>query len=164
MYEDCEQDITLAVDGMSRLKIEGEVIAHGHRAGTTSGQASEALGEPLDRVLKCLIFVSRSNLGPQGIVGAVVTGNQRVDVQRLETASEVADLRLASPARVMTITGHRVGGIPPYLLPSLCRAFIDIKVLDQAYVVGSAGTPFIGVKIKPAELLRIGYVAASIAE
>jgi prolyl-tRNA editing enzyme YbaK/EbsC (Cys-tRNA(Pro) deacylase) len=46
----------------------------------------------------------------------------------------------------------------------LCRAFIDIKVLDQAYVVGSAGTPFIGVKIKPAELLRIGYVAASIAE
>jgi len=146
------------------LGIEAEIIDHSHQGGKTSENASSALGEPLERVLKCLLFVPREKDLGRPVIGVIVGGHQRVDVKKLEKISSVRNLRLATAREVLAITGYQVGGVPPVVLSSICTTYIDLEVMSQPYVVGSAGTEFIGMKVNPQEFLKAGFLLADISK
>ncbi len=137
---------------MRDLKLRGEVILHPASSGRTSERVERALGIPRASVLKVLVFKSQEEY-----VAAIVTGDERVDVKRLERLTGLKDLRLASPEDVKSLTGFPVGGVPPFVFKDLCPVFVDEGVLSRDYVVGSAGSEYAGVRFSPQEFRKLNY-------
>jgi prolyl-tRNA editing enzyme YbaK/EbsC (Cys-tRNA(Pro) deacylase) len=142
---------------MKDLKVRGEIIDHPGRSGGTTEQASLALGLDDRFILKVLLFKSQEEY-----VATIVTGDKRVDVERLEEVSGIKDLRLARPEDIESLTGFSVGGIPPFVFKDLCTVYVDEEVMKKEFVVGSAGSEFSGVRFSPEELLKLGYLIARI--
>lgn len=142
---------------MDDLGIEGEIIQH-DESGSSTEDASEALGVPKYKILKTLLFVSEKD----NYVGAIVTGDAKVDVDKLESLSKTETLELAGRETVREITGFEVGGVPPFALADRCPSYVDNQVLAQDFVVGAAGTEYAGVKFDPEELREIEVTVADI--
>ncbi|RLG49685.1 MAG: hypothetical protein DRN96_09210 [Thermoproteota archaeon] len=149
-----------ALELMRRYGFIGEVIQHPHASGKTTEGASLALGVPASQVLKCLLFKS-----PRGeLVGAIVTGDRKVDVKKLRRIFKTGKLRMATPEEVEEATGFKAGGVPPFALKELCPVAVDVEVMEREHVYGAAGSEYAGVKFRPHELLKLGYVVADIAK
>lgn len=144
---------------MEEYNFIGEVIQHQHASGKTSEEASHALEVPISHVLKCLIF--KTDRGE--LIGAIVTGNRKVDLRKLRKLFKTGKLRMATPKEVEEKTGFKAGGIPPFALKELCPVAVDIEVMEKRYVYGAAGSEYAGVKFRPHELLKLGYIVADIA-
>lgn len=142
---------------MKDLKIRGEIFSHPRRSGRTTEQARLALGVKNRFILKVLLFKSREEY-----VVAIVTGDRRVNTERLERVSGLRDLRLAKLEDIESLTGFSAGGIPPFVFKDLCTVFVDEEVMKRRFVVGSAGSEYAGVKFPPQELLKLGYSIARI--
>jgi len=144
---------------MRVLGLKGEIIHHQGRSGRTTRDAEYALGVPGKLILKVLLFKSRERH-----VAAIVTGDKRVDVKNLERLSGIGGLRLAKPEDIKRFTGFSVGGVPPFIFKNLCPVFVDEEVMKREYVIGSAGSEYIGVKFSPQELRKLGYKLAQIVQ
>jgi len=136
---------------MRELRVEGEIICH-PVSGRTTGGAEKALGVSREKILKCLLFKSGDRF-----VAAIVTGERRVDVRKLEKVSGLRKLRFARAEEVKQFTGFDVGGVPPFVFYNLCPVFVDTNVMEKEFMVGAAGTEYAGVKFSPKELEKIGY-------
>ncbi len=153
-------------DGVARARtllraagIEAEVIEHPGVDGSRSEDAALALGVSVGDVIKCLILLSRKSEP----VAAVVGGDRRLDVKKLEAISGLKKLSMAPAAEIERLTGFKAGGVPPVAVLGKMPAFIDSALLDRTHVVGSAGSSRAGMKVAPAELVRAGFVAAPIS-
>lgn len=150
-----------SVDSVRQLMkvfgLKGEIIYHQGRSGKTTKQAERVLGVPCELILKVLLFKSQEEY-----VAAIVTGDRKVDVKSLETISGSSNLRLASPKEVESFTGFSAGGVPPFIFRDLCPVFVDENVMRRRYVVGSAGSEYVGVKFSPNELRKLEYPIARI--
>jgi Ala-tRNA(Pro) deacylase len=142
---------------MRVIGLKGEIICHQGRSGKTTEQAERALEVPRKLILKVLLFKSRERH-----VVAMVTGDRRVDVKNLERLSGVRGLRLAKPEEIERFTGFSAGGLPPFIFKNLCPVFVDEEVAAREYVIGSAGSEYVGVRFLPYELRKLGYRFARI--
>lgn len=142
---------------MRDLKVKGEIINHPRQSGRTTRQARLALGVHDRFILKVLLFKSREKY-----VAAIVTGDKRVNKERLERISGLRDLNLAKLDDVESLTGFSAGGIPPFVFKDLCAVYVDEEVLKRKFVIGSAGSEYAGVRFPPQELLKLGYSIACI--
>ncbi len=75
---------------MGELGFKGEIIPH-KDSGRTSQDAAKALGVPIKRIIKSLLFRSKDGK----FVGAILLGTSKVDVRKLEKLSGLKKLRLA---------------------------------------------------------------------
>jgi len=130
---------------IERERLEAELVEH-EEWGKDSRVVSEALNVPVENVLKVLVCFSR-----RGPLLAVLTGDRRLDLDKLSKAAR-ENVRLGR-AREVEALGFLLGGVP--VVGSGIRTIVDRKVLQQRYVVGSAGSPYVGVKLKPEDLVRI---------
>ena len=144
---------------MSRLGLKGEIISHLGQSGKDTEEAERALGVPTKSILKVIVFESREDY-----VIAIVTGDRRVDVKRLEVLSGLKEIRLARPEDVESFTGFNIGGVPPFVFKDLCSVFVDEEVMNRKFVIGSAGSEYVGVRFSPRELLKLGYSVAKIVQ
>ena len=149
--ESVENKVKKVKQLMSKLQVKGEIIHHTVSGKTTEG-AEMALGIPRSKILKCLLFKSKDRF-----VVAIVTGDRRVNVTKLEKVSGLRRFRLATAEEVKRFTGFDVGGVPPFVFHNLCPVFVDVNVMKRKFVVGAAGTEYAGVKFPPKELKKIGY-------
>ena len=133
---------------MEELNIKGEIIDHLDTNGTQSEDVAEALNIPLEQVVKCLILKSKKGF----IVAAIILGNQKLDMKKIEFATGKKKFSLASPKTVFETTGYQIGGIPPFAVVDYLPVLIDASVLKKEYVIGSAGTPYHGLKFDPKSL------------
>ena len=131
---------------MLELGINGEIIEHPDFDGTHSEVIAKALKIPLDNIIKCLILKSKS----EQLIAAIILGNQRLDIKKLEKISNMKKLSLASDRLIKENIGYTIGGVPPIAVINKIPIFIDENVMNKEFVVGSAGTPFHGLKIVPA--------------
>ena len=142
---------------LQRLGVDATLVEHHGRSGKTTEDAEKALGIPRQNILKCLIFK-----GGGGFVAAVVTGDRRVSISKLERASGLSQLRLASPEEVLEKAGFSVGGICPFALEGI-RVFVDEQVFRREVVACSDGSGYVGMLFNSKELLKVG-VRCEIAE
>jgi len=142
---------------MEELGFKGEIILH-KESGRTSEDAARALGVPVRRIIKSLLFRSKDG----SYVGAIVLGTSKVDVRKLERLSGLKKLRLARKDEVLAFTGFEAGGVPPIAFKGKCQVFVDEEVFSMDWVIGAAGTEYSGLKFNPSELLRLGYVREDI--
>lgn len=107
---------------------------------------SDALKVPLPSVLKVLVCFSIA-----GPLLAVITGDRKLNLEKLRAIAG-SDARLGR-AREVEALGFEVGGVPA--VGSGLRMLVDCKVLRQHYVLGSAGSPYVGVRLRPEDIARI---------
>jgi len=117
--------------------------------GKETETAAGVLGTKLENIIKCLIFL---DVRDEPIM-AIVTGDKRVNIAKLEQASGKVGLRLAKAKEIERVTGHSIGGVPPFGLN--IPTFVDTEVLNKNKVYGSAGSPYAGLEIRPKDLVRL---------
>ncbi|MGH2671175.1 MAG: aminoacyl-tRNA deacylase [Candidatus Methylomirabilaceae bacterium] len=135
---------------LADLKIEAELISLG-RETTTAAKAAEALGVPIDVVIKSILFQSKNG----AIVLVVAPGTGRVSTQKLAQVTGIDGWRLAKPDVVLESTGYPAGGTPPIGLKQAIRTIVDTRAaaLPEAYAGG--GSQDVMLRIKPADIVRL---------
>jgi prolyl-tRNA editing enzyme YbaK/EbsC (Cys-tRNA(Pro) deacylase) len=118
----------------------------------TALQCADALGAPLETVIKSVVFVASSRPAAATPAGVLVLAQGGSTVSRLALSRQLGgDWRLATPAEALALTGFEVGSIPPFgTLPTLA----DERILDQELVCCGAGDRDMHVMLSPADLFR----------
>lgn len=129
--------------------IQAEIIEH-EQSGLTSESAAKATGVKIEQIIKTLLFIGEK----KNQVIVICQGNKRVDTKKLSEISGLKKPRLANPQELKEILGTQPGGTPPIGLPENMPIFIDTEVMKQQFVIGSAGTEFIGLKISPSDIVK----------
>ena len=143
---------------LEELGIRGEIIYH-EISGKRTEDAEKALKVSREYILKSLLFKSKNKY-----VAAIVTGNKRVNVRKLEKLSGLKKLRLATPEEIRVFTGFEAGGVPPFVFYKLCPTYVDKEVMEREYVIGAAGSEYCGIKFSPEVFKKLGYVIEEIGK
>lgn len=114
-----------------------ELDIHQFPEGTkTAADAAAAIGCPVAAIVKSLVFV----VGQEPVV-ALVPGDLRLDLTKLEQAAGAAPARRATLDEVRDATGFVAGGTPPFGHARRLRVFADEALRRSEPVWAAGGTP-----------------------
>jgi prolyl-tRNA editing enzyme YbaK/EbsC (Cys-tRNA(Pro) deacylase) len=139
------------------LELEIRQFPEGTR---TAEDAARAIGCTVAQIVKSLVFMADDEP-----VLALVSGADRVDVDRLAAATGAAATRRATGDEARSATGFAIGGVPPFGHGSSLTVLVDRGLLRHEVVWAAAGLPDAVFAIAPADLVRIsGARVAELAE
>jgi prolyl-tRNA editing enzyme YbaK/EbsC (Cys-tRNA(Pro) deacylase) len=119
--------------------------------GTPTAQAAaDAVGCALRQIVKSLVFECEGRP-----VLAMVPGDRRADARKVAVAAGSRDAQVASPQRVLEVTGFEPGAVAPFPLPRVEHSFIDRTLLTADRLWVGAGSPRHMATLAPAELVRL---------
>jgi prolyl-tRNA editing enzyme YbaK/EbsC (Cys-tRNA(Pro) deacylase) len=126
------------------------ITAEHHRYTTSCHSVAEAAASagvtPLDFIKSiCLID------DHQGLIVAVVKGEDRVSRSRVGQVLGISRPRIASPEEVLQKSGYPAGGTPPFGFQA--RFLIDPRVLEMETVWGGGGSAQALIRIAPLAIL-----------
>lgn len=93
-----------------------------------------ATGCSLPNVLKTLLFFADENP-----IIAVVPGDGKTDIAKIEKIFPHAVVRMATPEEVLTFTSYRVGEVSPFGLENIKNRILDKKIPHLDYVLIGTG-------------------------
>ncbi len=128
-------------------KIDAEFIEHHDSDGLTSEGAAAAVNVPLSQIIKVLCFVD----GKGNKCFVIIQGSKKVDDKKIPGLKKP---RMANGEELNAWFGLEPGCVPPINLPAETQKYVDVGILELPFVVGSAGSRFIGIKIKPEYILK----------
>ncbi|MEM3693921.1 MAG: YbaK/EbsC family protein [Candidatus Bathyarchaeia archaeon] len=138
---------------IERHGIDAQILEH-KEWGKESQTVAKALGVPVTNIIKALLCFSNGKP-----LLAIILGDDRLDLAKLGALLH-ANVRLGR-ARELESLGFTVGGIPA--VGSGLRSFVDARVLQREFVIGSAGSPYVGIRLKPSDLVKLnGSVVADL--
>ena len=129
--------------------IQAEIIEH-KESGLTSEEAAKATGVKLEQIIKTILFVGKK----KDLAIVICQGNKKVDGRKLSEISGLKKPRLARTDELKEFLNTEPGGTPPICLPEEIPKFIDKGVMGQEFVIGSAGSEFVGLKIRPSDIVK----------
>ncbi|HEX2884645.1 MAG TPA: YbaK/EbsC family protein [Candidatus Limnocylindria bacterium] len=139
------------------LDVEFQRFPEGTR---TADDAARAVGCHVGQIVKSLVFMV-----DERPVVALVSGANRVDLDRLAAALGGRAARRASGDEARGATGYAIGGVPPFGHATPLDVVIDRDLLVHDRVWAAAGLPDAVFAIDPAELARAsGGRVADLAE
>ncbi len=95
-----------------------------------------ALGFKEHQAIKTLIFETEDGEAVLVMVG----GDQNVVSGHLKKVAGSRNIQLASPERVLQVTGYVIGSIPPFCWqPEGFRSFLDQEMMDEPILLVGAG-------------------------
>ena len=115
------------------LELEIRRFAEGTR---TAEDAARAIGCDVGQIVKSLVFVADG----QPVV-ALVSGSDRVDTDRLASATGASGARRASGDEARAATGSAIGGVPPFGHATPLTVLVDRGLLAHETVWAAAGLP-----------------------
>lgn len=130
-------------------------------AGTRTAQdAARAVGCDVAQIVKSLVFVADGR-----VVIALVSGADRLDVERLGRVLAATEVRRANADEAREATGFAIGGIPPLGHRTTVPVVIDEHLLGHETVWAAAGLPDAVFAVSPTALAeaagaRVAAVAA----
>jgi Cys-tRNA(Pro) deacylase len=116
----------------------------------TAAEAASALGVEVGQIAKTLVFT----LDGAPVV-AVLSGDHRLDPERLAAQLGGGRVERANADTVRTATGYPIGGVSPVDLPHDLRTLVDIGLRRFDVVWAAAGTPHAVFATSYAELLTL---------
>lgn len=139
------------------LEISVERFPEGTR---TAADAARAVGCEVAQIVKSLVFMADATP-----VLALVSGANRVDLERLAAALDVTDTRRATGDEAREATGFAIGGVPPFGHAKPITMVVDADLLAHDELWAAAGLPDAVFRISPDELVRAsGARVAELAE
>lgn len=131
----------------------------------TADEAARALGAELAQIVKSLVFVTTREEGGLEPIVCLVSGADRVDLERLATVIGRRDIRRATAREADELTGFTIGGIPPFGHLARTRVIMDPELGRYATVWAAAGLPTAVFPVSPATLRMLADAhVAPIAE
>jgi prolyl-tRNA editing enzyme YbaK/EbsC (Cys-tRNA(Pro) deacylase) len=135
-------------------QLEAEIVAPGVPMPTVD-TAAAAMGVAPEQIFKSIRFQARDG----HCVLVVASGNERIDVPRVETLTGLRGLQLAKPGVARAVTGFSPGGTPPVGHRECVPVLVDTRVAAQEWGYAGAGRPELLVKIKSADIIRLSNAA-----
>jgi prolyl-tRNA editing enzyme YbaK/EbsC (Cys-tRNA(Pro) deacylase) len=127
-----------------------ELPVRTYPAGTrTAEDAARAIGCDVAQIVKSLVFTA----GGRPVV-ALVSGSNRLDVQRLEALAG-APVARADADVARTATGYSIGGVPPFGHATALPVYMDRDLVRHDVVWAAAGRPDAVFPISPALLAEL---------
>jgi Cys-tRNA(Pro)/Cys-tRNA(Cys) deacylase len=114
-----------------------------------SEYASEALGVPLDTMLKSLVV----RLSDNRFIFVLIPSSKDISLKGLARAIGVKEAQMASERDTQRITGYLVGGISPFGAKTRLPAYLDEGVLEHGEVCINGGRRGLILKLKAKDLL-----------
>jgi prolyl-tRNA editing enzyme YbaK/EbsC (Cys-tRNA(Pro) deacylase) len=127
-----------------------EIAVERFPAGTrTAADAARAVGCDVAQIVKSLVFVA----GEAPIL-ALVSGGNRVDLDKLAGAVGTGAARRADGDEAREATGFAIGGVPPFGHARAVTVLVDRDLLAHDRLWAAAGLPDAVFPIAPDDLLR----------
>jgi prolyl-tRNA editing enzyme YbaK/EbsC (Cys-tRNA(Pro) deacylase) len=131
----------------------------------TAAEAARAVGAELTQIVKSLVFVTAREDGELEPIICLVSGADRVDLERLAAVVGRRDIRRATAREADELTGFTIGGIPPIGHSQRVRVIMDPELGRYAVVWAAAGLPTAVFPVAPATLRMLSDAhVAPIAE
>ena len=131
----------------------------------TAADAARALDAELAQIVKSLVFGTARDDGELEPIVCLVSGADRVDLERLATVVGRRDIRRATAREADELTGFSIGGIPPFGHAQRARVIMDPELGRFETVWAAAGLPTAVFPIAPANLRMLSDAqVAPIAE
>lgn len=131
----------------------------------TADEAARSVGAELTQIVKSLVFVSAREDGELEPIVCLVSGADRVDLERLAAVIGRRDIRRATAREADELTGFTIGGIPPFGHNQRTRVIMDPELGRYAVVWAAAGLPTAVFPVAPATLRMLSDAhVAPIAE
>ncbi|MDX3910681.1 MAG: YbaK/EbsC family protein [Sphingobium sp.] len=115
----------------------------------TVAEAAQAHGVRPAQIAKTL---SLSAGGPPFVL--VTSGNAKLDNKKAKHAFG-AKIRMLRREEVEAATGHPIGGVCPFGLPSAVRVYCDVSLKSMDEVLPAAGTVNAAIRISPSCMAAI---------
>jgi len=115
----------------------------------TAADAASAIGCSVAQIVKSLVFMA-----DERPLLALVSGANRVDMDRLSAAAGATETRRASGDEARAAGGYAIGGVPPFGHANPMTVLIDRDLLDHDELWAAAGLPDAVFPITPNELVR----------
>lgn len=115
------------------LDIRPRVFPEGTR---TSADAARAVGSELSAIAKSIVFMA----GDRAVL-VLMSGDRRVDTDKLASVCDVGAARRATLEEVREHTGFAAGGTPALGLSGDVAVFADLSLRRNPEVWSAAGTP-----------------------
>jgi prolyl-tRNA editing enzyme YbaK/EbsC (Cys-tRNA(Pro) deacylase) len=114
--------------------------------------AAQAVGTHPEQIIKSVLFTVREN-----VVLTITCGTGLVERRVIAALYGVGRKRvkLASPDRVLAVTGYPVGTVPPFGHLEALRTLMDPRVLQHSETYAGGGAKNTLVRLKPNDILRI---------
>lgn len=109
----------------------------------TSREAAAARGTKLEQGAKALVLRS-----DDGLVMVVLSGADRVDMEKLKNILDVSYVDLADPKDVRKVTGCNIGSVPPFGSLFGLRVFVDKRLLKNREIAFNAGSHTMSIRMK----------------
>lgn len=139
------------------LRLEVRRFPEGTR---TAADAARAVGCSVAQIVKSLVFVADDRP-----VLALVSGANRVDLDKLGRAVGASAVRRADGDEVRALTGFAIGGVPPFGHLTPTTVVVDEDLGAHELVWAAAGLPDAVFPIAPDDLVRAsGGTLADLAE
>ena len=126
----------------------------------TAADAARAVGCEVGQIVKSLVFVA-----DETPIVTLVSGANRVDLDRLAVAVGAGAVRKADGDEARAATGYPIGGVPPFGHAGAVTVLVDDDLMAHQMLWAAAGLPDAVFAIAPDDLLRIsGGRRADLAE
>jgi prolyl-tRNA editing enzyme YbaK/EbsC (Cys-tRNA(Pro) deacylase) len=116
----------------------------------TADDAARAIGCSVAQIVKSLVFMADDQP-----VMALLSGADRLDPDRLATATGAATVRRATGDEARAATGYAIGGVPPFGHDGELAVLVDRGLLAHDEVWAAAGLPDAVFPISPDDLVRV---------
>jgi len=137
--------VVRAAEGLG-LTIQPIVFPEGTK---TSAEAAAAVGADLAQIAKSLVFIVDTDP-----VLVLMSGDHRVDTERLAATLDADDARRATLEECRDATGYAAGGTPAFGHPRSMVVVADRSLMRNEDVWSAAGTPTTVYPIKLSDLVR----------
>lgn len=139
------------------LAIEVRRFPEGTR---TAADAARAVGCEVAQIVKSLVFM----VDDRPVV-ALVSGANRVDLDKLASAAGGTSARRADGDEARAATGFAIGGVPPFGHATGTTIVIDRDLESHEVVWAAAGLPDAVFALRPEDLVRAsGGAVVDLAE
>ena len=131
----------------------------------TAGDAAREIGAEVAQIVKSLVFVTPRDDGTLEPIVCLVSGSDRVDLERLAAVVGRRDVRRSTAREADELTGFTIGGIPPFGHAQRARVIMDPALSVYETVWAAAGLPTAVFPVAPATLRMLADAhVAPIAE
>ena len=137
-----------------------ELLEHEHVH--TSADAAKVRGTLLEEAAKALVLHDRTN---NAFFMCIVSGHKKLDLKKIKQVRNATNVSLAHPEDVLKATGCPVGTVPPFPVLFGLDGYCDGGVLENEYVVFSAGSNYVSIRMASKEWSGVaGVVVHDLAQ
>lgn len=117
---------------------------------STAKKAAKVHRVPVSNIVKSLVIKAGSEF-----LVCLCPGDKRLDFERLKESLGKREVRMATPSEVKRVTGHSIGGVPPFGHKKPLKTIIIDGFDPDQPLWAAAGAPNVNFQTDLSELKRI---------